>query len=71
MLEVVQRFVLVWDATCSDTFTLSYVADAAHELGAVAAKAEERKILKYSHFDNSLSFVPVVVETAGGFWPAD
>ena len=34
---------LVWDATCPDTFAPSYVASATNEAGAVAALAEERK----------------------------
>ena len=34
---------LVWDATCPDTFAPSYVSNATREAGAVAALAEERK----------------------------
>ena len=60
---------LVWDATCSDTFAPSYSSNAASEVGAVAAMAEERKKAKYEHLDASHSFVPVAVETAGVFGP--
>ena len=38
---------LVWDATCTDTFAPSYTSNAASEAGAVAALAEERKKAKY------------------------
>ena len=48
---------LVWDATCTDTFAASHLAQAAREAGAVAALAEERKKAK-------LLVVAVVVETA-------
>ena len=34
---------LIWDATCSDTFALSYVASTASGAGLVAAAAEGRK----------------------------
>ena len=34
---------LVWDATCPDTFTTSYLPSAASDVGEVAAAAEERK----------------------------
>ena len=60
---------LVWDATCSDTYAPSYITSAASEAGAVASQAEERKITKYSHLDASLLFIPVAVETAGVFGP--
>ena len=35
--------VLVWDATCADTFTPSHLQLAATEAGAVADQAEEGK----------------------------
>ena len=57
---------LVWDATYSlSTYTLSYIASAASEVGTVASQAEERKIMKYDHLDASLFFIPVAVETTG------
>ena len=58
---------LVWDATCTDTFAPSYTSNAASEAGAVAALAEERKKAKYQHLDASHTFIPVTVETTGVF----
>ena len=60
---------LVWDATCPDTFATSYLPSAASDVGEVAAAAEERKRQKYSHLDQGHSFVPVAIETAGVFGP--
>ena len=60
---------LVWDATCCDTFAISHVRAAVCEAGAVAAKAEENKRDKYGHLDASFLFVPVAVETCGAFGP--
>ena len=40
---------LVWDATCPDTYAPSYTAIASQEAGVVAAIAEERKKAKYIH----------------------
>ena len=51
---------LVWDATCPDTFAPSYLPSAASGVGAVVAAAEERKKRKYSHPDQCYSFVPDV-----------
>ena len=42
---------------------------AASGVGAVAAAAEERKKRKYSHLDQCHLFVPVAIETTGGFGP--
>ena len=60
---------LVWDATCADTFAPSYISDAASGVGVVAAQAEARKVAKYQHLDTSHSFAPVSVETSGVFGP--
>ena len=60
---------LVWDATCPDTFAPSYVASANNEAGAVAALAEERKKTKYAHLDSSHTFTPVAIETSGVIGP--
>ena len=38
---------LVWDATCPDTFAPSYRTHATSEPGRVAALAEDRKVDKY------------------------
>ena len=57
--------VLVWDATCPDTYAPSHVSAAAREAGAVAAQAEHLKIAKYCHLESSHHFVPFAVETSG------
>ena len=60
---------LVWDATCPDTFAPSYLPSAASGVGVVAATPEERKKSKYSHLDQYHLFVPVAIETTGVFGP--
>ena len=50
--------VLVWNATCTDTYAPSHVALAAREAGAVAEQAEKRKTEKYGHLSVSHHFVP-------------
>ena len=60
---------LVWDATCPDTFAPSYLPSAASGVGAVAAAAEEWKKRKYSHLDQCHLFAPVAIETTGVFGP--
>ena len=60
---------LVWDATCSDTFAPSYSTIAAHQVGAVAQQAEDRKMQKYKHLDSCYFFTPVAIETSGVFGP--
>ena len=58
---------LVWDATCSDTFAPSNLSKAVSRSGAVADHAETLKSAKYSHLDSAYMFVPVAVETSGAF----
>ena len=58
---------LVWDATCPDTFAPSYSAIAAQQVGAVAQQAEDRKMQKYKHLDSCHFFTPVAIETTGVF----
>ena len=60
---------LVWDATCPDTFAPSYSAIAAQQVGAVAQQAEDRKMQKYKHLDSCHFFTPVAIETTGVFGP--
>ena len=60
---------LVWDATCPDTFASSYIAHATSEAGAVAAQAEQKKCEKYCHLDTCHTFVPVAIETSGAIGP--
>ena len=57
--------VLVWDATCPDTYAPSYVSLATREAGAVADLAEQNKSRKYSHLAVSHHFVPIAIETSG------
>ena len=57
---------LLWDATCPDTFAPSYLAAATSEAGAVANLAEERKLAKYSSFCLEPPLVtPIAIETSG------
>ena len=60
---------LVWDATCPDTFAPSHSAIAAQQVGAVAQQAEDKKIQKYKHLDSCHSFAPVAIEMTGVLGP--
>ena len=60
---------LVWDATCPDTFAISYRAQATSESGRVAECAEDRKAEKYRGLPASHSFTPVAIETLGAIGP--
>ena len=60
---------LVWDATCPDTFAPSYGMSATSEPGAVAALAEVRKEAKYTSLCSTHVFTPVAIETSGVFGP--
>ena len=61
--------VLVWDATCPDTFAPSHLDIAARGAGDVAERAEQAKCLKYSSLESKYLFVPVAIETSGVFGP--
>ena len=60
---------LVWDATCLDTFAPSHQPSATREAGAVAALAERNKHEKYAALNQHHIFTPVAIETAGPFGP--
>ena len=60
---------LVWDATCPDTFAPSYVSQATTAAGEVAAQEEERKCSKYSCLPVTHDFVPVAIEITGVMGP--
>ena len=60
---------LVWDATCPDTFAPSYRAHATQEAGKVTERAEERKVEKYRCLPASHLFCPVAIETLGAVGP--
>ena len=55
---------LVWDATCPDTFAPSQNPAAVRGAGVVVAQAEQVKVSKHAHLDTSHHFVPFVVETS-------
>ena len=59
--------ILVWDATCPDTFAPSHRDLATRGAGAVADQAEERKKAKYAELATTHHFVPLAVETTGVF----
>ena len=59
--------VLIWDATCPDTFAPSHITLATREAGTVADEAERRKEQKYSSLMTSHHFVPIAIETSGVF----
>ena len=59
---------LVWDATCLDTFAPSHLPSTTREAGAVAAQAEQSK-QKYAALNQCHIFTPVAIETAGPFGP--
>ena len=61
---------LVWDATCPDTYAVSYRGQATTEAGCVAAHAEERKSGKYSHLLPTYLFQPVAIESSGALGPS-
>ncbi len=55
--------VLVWDATCPDTFAPSHLQLATREAGAEADHAEWRKMTKYIELAATHHFVPVAIES--------
>ena len=59
---------LVWDATCLDTFATYHLLIATREAGTVAALAE-RSNQKYAALDQCHNFTLVAVKTAGPFGP--
>ena len=61
--------ILIWDATCTDTFAPSYVDSAARDAGSVALQAEVRKKHKYVELSAIHNFTPVAIETSGVFGP--
>ena len=45
---------LVWDATCRDTFEPSHLARSTSGSSLVAASAEDKKISKYEYLDHTV-----------------
>ena len=60
---------LVWDATCPDTYAPSYRTHATTEPGRVAALAEEKKADKYRDLPRSHWFCPLSIESMGAMGP--
>ncbi len=60
---------LVWDATCPDTFAPSYSGNATRGAGLVAAAEEERKEAKYTGLSSLHCFTPDAIETSGVLGP--
>ena len=60
---------LVWDATCPDTFAPSHLQFADMEAGAVADLAERRKRVKYTELATDHYFIPVAIKNTGVFGP--
>ena len=56
---------LAWDATCTDAFSDSAVADSAVKPGSAALAAESRKTQRYASISAQYLFVPLTVETSG------
>jgi hypothetical protein len=56
---------LVWDFTCRDTLTPSYLSTTAVTSGAVAAAAEKDKMRTYRDLIPHFHFIPISVESMG------
>ena len=61
---------LVWDYTCVDTLAASNIRITSACAGAAAEKALRAKELKYADLPDSVTFVPLAMETLGS-WAAD
>ena len=60
---------LVWDATCSDTFSPGSLLNSATSPGTASRKAEEKKEKKYNNLKDRYMFEPFAFETCGGIGP--
>lgn len=60
---------LIWDATCTDTFSNSALIDSALNSGTAAAQAEDKKIRKYHALCENYIFEPLAFETSGAIGP--
>ncbi|XP_029655915.1 uncharacterized protein LOC115229755 [Octopus sinensis] len=60
---------LIWDATCTDTFSAGNILTSASEPGSAANLAETLKIKKYSALSHRHIFAPIAVETSGVLGP--
>ena len=57
--------ILIWNATCPNTFAPSHIDLVARGPGAVADQAEERKKAMYTELATTHLFIPLAVETTG------
>ena len=62
---------LVWDATCSDTYAPSHLAQSTMTGGAVTSQAEDLKKAKYSYLENhsGMCFTRITIEMSEAFGP--
>jgi hypothetical protein len=58
---------LVWDATCTDPLSPSYLQATILNPGSAANEAEKRKRSKYQTLPNQYLFIPCAFETTGGW----
>ena len=58
---------LVWDATCTDTFSNTNLNHCALQAGHAANHAENLKVQKYQNLTDRFIFQPIAVETSGVF----
>lgn len=61
---------LMWDTTCVNTFSTTYIINCATTAGAAALAAEERKRQRYAALAQRYDFMPLAVETTGVLGPA-
>ena len=57
----------MWDFTCRDTLAHSYIASTSQAAGKAAEKAEDTKLVTYSHLAGNFSVIPVATETLGAW----
>ena len=60
---------LLWDATCTNTFGVTHLLECAVSASAAARSAEERKRHRYAALCQSYDFAPLAVETTGVLGP--
>ena len=56
---------LTWDATCPNTFAMSYVHARRTLAGSAASAAEHSKNAKHADIIAGVDFVPFVIDTSG------
>ncbi len=61
---------LMWDATCVNTYASTHLLDCASVAGDAVRTAEERKRQRYAALALQYEFTPLAVETSGVLGPA-